>query len=164
VLSHARGRRGAACLLWPRRQRPRLCPKKNSLSYISPQIMKTSDHLSPACCPTSPPRCLDCSPKRSGTSFTAGAPRSVPRLSRVTCRIARAHPRLGSNEQADFSFAEWWVLAQADWLVMLYPSSYSTTAAEVGFGTSGTPWAPAQVPSSLPSACASSCSRSSVHM
>jgi hypothetical protein len=29
------------------------------------------------------------------------------------------------------------VLAQADWLVMLYPSSYSTTAAEVGFGTSG---------------------------
>ena len=44
---------------------------------------------------------------------------------------------LPSEEQADYSFAEWWVLAQAHWLVMLYPSAYTITAAEVGFGTSG---------------------------
>jgi hypothetical protein len=44
---------------------------------------------------------------------------------------------LRSEEQAEFSFAEWWVLAQAQWLVMLYPSAYTITAAEVGFGTSG---------------------------
>ncbi len=42
-----------------------------------------------------------------------------------------------SEEQADYSFAEWWVLSQAHWLVMLYPSAYTITAAEVGFGTSG---------------------------
>ncbi len=42
-----------------------------------------------------------------------------------------------SEAQADYSFAEWWVLAQAEWLIMLYPSAYSTTAAEVGFGTAG---------------------------
>jgi hypothetical protein len=42
-----------------------------------------------------------------------------------------------SEEQAEYSFAEWWVLSQAQWLVMLYPSAYSITAAEVGFGTSG---------------------------
>ncbi len=31
------------------------------------------------------------------------------------------------------------MLAQADWLIMMYPSAYSLTAAEVGFGTSGLP-------------------------
>jgi hypothetical protein len=44
-----------------------------------------------------------------------------------------------STAQADYSFAEWWILAQADWLIMMYPSAYSMTAAEVGFGTSGLP-------------------------
>ncbi len=29
------------------------------------------------------------------------------------------------------------MLAQSDWLVMLYPSAYSSTAAEVGFGAAG---------------------------
>jgi hypothetical protein len=42
-----------------------------------------------------------------------------------------------SESQVHYSFAEWWLLAQADWLSMLYPSAYSMTAAEVGFGTAG---------------------------
>lgn len=51
-------------------------------------------------------------------------------------RLSDPHPGF-SEMQADYSFAEWWILAQAEWLIMLYPSAYSTTAAEVGFGTAG---------------------------
>lgn len=72
----------------------------------------------------------------SATSSTAGdvARRSPP---------PPPHGCAVSEAQADYSFAEWWVLAQAEWLIMLYPSAYSTTAAEVGFGTAGWPRPPA---------------------
>jgi hypothetical protein len=42
-----------------------------------------------------------------------------------------------SETQVDYSFAEWWLLAQAQWLIMMYPSAYTLTAAEVGFSTAG---------------------------
>lgn len=70
-----------------------------------------------------------------------------PIITRVLANIATpvfglrpedvGHIVYGSEMQADYSFAEWWILAQAEWLIMLYPSAYSTTAAEVGFGTTG---------------------------
>jgi hypothetical protein len=50
-----------------------------------------------------------------------------------------------SETQIDFSFAEWWLLAQADWLIMMYPSAYTLTAAEVGFSTAGLRSAPAPI-------------------
>ncbi len=63
----------------------------------------------------------------------------IPHEKRTSHQVLHYQPksREHGQKQSQMAMAEWWVMAQSNWLMMNAGSSFSTTAASVGLSTTG---------------------------